>query len=106
MNSFTHRIDTYISKSENFQNQYWNIRQLIHEQCPHCNETIKWGFPHFEYRGEILCSMAAFKQHCAFGFWKEELMVKSQNLMTDNGKTAMGDFGKIKTLLDLLTKIY
>jgi uncharacterized protein YdeI (YjbR/CyaY-like superfamily) len=37
---------------------------------------MKWSFPHFLYKG-MLCSMAAFKAHATFGFWKQELVVKT-----------------------------
>ena len=45
--------------------------------------------PHFVYKG-MLCSMAAFKEHAAFGFWKGSLVIGS-------GKNvdAMGQFGRI-----------
>ena len=98
------RIDSYISNSQEFAIPILDyLRKLVHKVCPDCQETMKWSFPHFEYKGEILCSMAAFKKYCAFGFWKEKLMTKSQNLLTDKGKTAMGDFGKITSLKDLPT---
>jgi len=96
------RIDQYILKSQEFAIPILEyLRKLVHKVCPDCQETMKWSFPHFEYKGEILCSMASFKKHCSFGFWKEKLMTKSQNLLTDKGKTAMGDFGKITSLKDL-----
>ncbi len=76
------------------------LRQVVHDACPEVEETIKWGFPHFEYKG-ILCSMAAFKQHCAFGFWKASLMSDPNRLLSTVGKTAMGHFGQIKSVADL-----
>ena len=64
------RIDAYIKKAQTFaQPMLSHLRLLVHKACPHVQETIKWGFPHFEYKG-VICSMAAFKQHCSFGFWK------------------------------------
>jgi hypothetical protein len=45
------------------------LRDLVHKACPEVEETMKWSFPHFDYKG-MMCSMAAFKQYCAFGFWK------------------------------------
>ena len=59
-------------------------------------ETIKWGFPFFEYKG-VLCSMAAFKAHCAFGFWHSEMARGVPGRATD----AMGQFGRITRLSDL-----
>lgn len=96
------RIDLYISKSADFAKPVLNhIRELVHKTCPNVKETIKWGFPHFVYKEEILCSMAAFKEHCAFGFWKASLM-KDHSLMENaKSESAMGHYGKIKSPKDL-----
>jgi len=92
------RVDAYIEKSNDFAKPILrHIRELVHEACPETTETIKWGFPHFDYKG-MLCSMASFKEHCAFGFWKQTL-IESDAFPTE--KTAMGSFGKLKLLADL-----
>jgi uncharacterized protein YdeI (YjbR/CyaY-like superfamily) len=44
--------------------------------------------------------MAAFKKHCAFGFWKASLMTDPQKILTA-GSEAMGQMGQIKSLADL-----
>src|SRR2546430_14581650 len=90
------RVDGYISKAEDFAKPILkHLRKLIHEGCPEVEETIKWQFPAFMYKG-ILCGMAAFKQHCTFGFWKGDLFLgKNQQ----NG--AMGSFGRITKLSGL-----
>ena len=68
------RIDAYIAKSADFARPILTrLRGLVHQACPQIEETIKWGFPHFEYKG-IVASMAAFKQHASFGFWKGTLL--------------------------------
>jgi len=58
---------------------------------------MKWSFPHFDYKG-MLCSMASFKQHCAFGFWKQSLL-ESKAFPAE--KTAMGSFGRLESKADL-----
>jgi uncharacterized protein YdeI (YjbR/CyaY-like superfamily) len=58
---------------------------------------MKWSMPHFDYKG-VMCGMAAFKEHCAFGFWKEFLVFDADMPVE---KTAMGSFGCIKSLADL-----
>ena len=74
MNKQDPRIDAYIAKAAPFaQAILQHIRKLVHKACPDITETMKWSFPHFEYKG-VVCSMAAFKQHCAFGFWKASIM--------------------------------
>jgi uncharacterized protein YdeI (YjbR/CyaY-like superfamily) len=95
------RIDDYIKKAASFaQPILKHIRQLVHKACPEVKETMKWSFPHFDYNG-ILCSMAAFKQHCSFGFWKASIMKDPENILKLVGKTAMGHFDKITSLEDL-----
>lgn len=91
------RIDAYIENAAEFaQPILQHLRALVHEACPEVEETIKWGFPHFMHHG-ILCSMASFKQHCAFGFWKAKQMTE----LSETPETAMGDFGRVTKLADL-----
>lgn len=90
------RVDEYIARAQPFaQPILHHLRALVHAHCPAASETIKWGMPHFEHRG-VLCHMAAFKQHCAFGFWKGELV-----LGKPGADDAMGQFGRIGALSDL-----
>lgn len=91
------RIDAYIAKAPEFaQPILLHLRAQIHEHCPDVVETIKWGMPHFEYRGGIFCGCAAFKQHCSFGFWLGDLLP-----IASKPETAMGQFGRITSLADL-----
>lgn len=96
------RIDIYIDKSEAFAKPILqHLRKVIHQGCPEAVETVKWSFPHFEYKGSILCSMAAFKQHCAFGFWLAAQMKDIDGILNTNEKTAMGNLGQLKSISDL-----
>lgn len=92
------RIDAYIEKSLDFAKPILNhIRALVHETCPDIIETMKWSFPHFDFKGTV-CSMASFNEHCAFGFWKQSLL---EATAFPAEKTAMGSFGRIATLAHL-----
>jgi uncharacterized protein YdeI (YjbR/CyaY-like superfamily) len=94
------RIDAYIAQSADFAPPVLkHLRELVHRACPTVEETMKWSFPHFDYKG-MMCSMASFKQHCAFGFWKASLMKDPQKLLTQS-REAMGQMGQIKSLADL-----
>jgi len=96
------RIDDYILKSAEFAKPVLNfLRAAIHKACPDAKETMKWGFPHFEYANSILCSMAAFKKHCAFTFWRGALLPDTDKILTIEKKTSMGHFGSIRSLDDL-----
>ena len=71
------RLDAYIAKANAFARPILNhLREAAHAACPDVEETMKWSFPHFQCKG-MLCSMAAFKQHCAFGFWKGAMIVEN-----------------------------
>ncbi|MBV9618883.1 MAG: YdeI/OmpD-associated family protein [Verrucomicrobia bacterium] len=89
------RIDVYIKKAQPFARpSLKHLRKLVHRGCPDVEETIKWNMPFFDRNG-IVCFMAAFKEHCAFGFWKGELLFGKEN------EGAMGHFGRIESLKDL-----
>ena len=96
------RIDAYIKNAAPFaQPILHHIRSLLHTACPNVGETMKWSFPHFDYMGSTLCSMAAFKEHCAFGFWKAALMKDPGLLENARSEKAMGHFGRILSITDL-----
>lgn len=96
------RIDAYIARSAPFARPLLeHLRELVHKACPQARETIKWGFPHFEFNGAILCSMAAFKQHSTFGFWKASLMKDPEGILQVTDRHSMGHFDRITTLKDL-----
>jgi uncharacterized protein YdeI (YjbR/CyaY-like superfamily) len=98
------KIDDYIAKAQPFaQPILKHIRQLVHKACPDVEETWKWSFPNFDCHGGPLCSMAAFKQHCAFAFWKASLLKDANKILATKGRESMGHLGKIKGLKDLLS---
>ncbi len=75
------QIDAYIEKSQPFARPILKkLRRLLHQACPEIQETLKWGFPHFEHKG-IVAGMAAFKEHATFGFWKQKLMSDPHKLL-------------------------
>src|ERR1700716_58167 len=98
MSSKDPRIAAYIAKSAAFAKPILkHLRKVVHAGCPEVQETIKWSMPHFDYKG-VMCGMAAFKEHCAFGFWKSDLILDGDKQAEKSG---MGSFGCIKSLADL-----
>jgi uncharacterized protein YdeI (YjbR/CyaY-like superfamily) len=90
-------VDAYIMGAAPFARPILrHLRVLIHRGCPEIEEKIKWGSPHFAYKGPI-AGMAAFNAHCAFGFWKGELIFGEK----PEAKEAMGHFGRIERKADL-----
>ena len=95
------RVDAYIANAADFAKPILeHLRDLVHSACPEVEETIKWQFPCFMHKG-MLCSMAAFKQHCTFGFWKHSLIIKQNPTAKAKAEEAMGHMGRITSLSDL-----
>ncbi|HEY0181135.1 MAG TPA: YdeI/OmpD-associated family protein [Dokdonella sp.] len=87
------RVDAYIADAAAFaQPILTRLRAIVHEACPDVDETIKWRMPFFERRGRPFCHMAAFKRHCAFGFWR------GREVVGERRDGAMGQFGRIDSL--------
>ncbi len=96
------KIDDYINKSQPFAQEILNeLRKVVHDYCPEVEEGWKWSFPHFMYKGTILCSMAAFKQHCAFGFWLQSQMNDPHGIFKAESAGGMGTLGKISNVSEL-----
>lgn len=96
------KIDAYIAKSADFAIPILNhIRELVHKTCPGTEEKIKWGMPFFDYKGEMLCHMAAFKQHAVMSFWKASLMKDPALMENAKSEVSMGHLGRLTSMKDL-----
>jgi len=99
--NYNRRVDAYIEKAQPFAQPILNhVRELAHKGCPDVQETIKWGMPFFEHRGEILCCVAAFKKHCRFGFWGKEIRVVLREAKVA-GMDKSGWFDRVTRVEDL-----
>ena len=99
--NFNPKVDAYINKAKPFAQPIMeHLRELVHKGCPAVEETIKWSRPFFEYKGAILGNMSAFKEHCSFGFWGEEIgaVLREAKAVREEG---MGSLGRITTVKDL-----
>jgi uncharacterized protein YdeI (YjbR/CyaY-like superfamily) len=100
MEQYDSRVDAYIEKSAEFAKPILtHLRNLVHQASPELKESMKWSSPFFDHEGPV-CQIAAFKQHCAFGFWKEKLMDDPHQILNQQPDTA-GSIGKITSLADL-----
>ncbi len=93
------RIDDYIAKSADFAKPILtHLRKAVHAAVPGVEETIKWGMPHFQYKGNM-CAMAAFKAHVKFGFWKGSLVIPAgMRVENASGINAFGELTSVKDL--------
>lgn len=100
MEQYDSRVDAYIAKSADFAKPVLtHLRELVHKAAPELKETMKWSSPFFDHEGPV-CQMAAFKQHCAFGFWKAALMDDPNKILNQEAETA-GSLGRITSISDL-----
>jgi uncharacterized protein YdeI (YjbR/CyaY-like superfamily) len=95
------RVDDYIAQSADFAKPILrHLRKVVHAASPEVVETLKWGSPSFMHKG-IVCGIAAFKEHCVFGFWKHALLSdRLAGLQRGDGE-AMGQFGRITSVSQL-----
>jgi uncharacterized protein YdeI (YjbR/CyaY-like superfamily) len=92
------QVDSHIDKAADFAKPILiHIREQVHAACPEVEESLKWGMPAFIYEGQILCGMAAFKQHCSLWFWHSEMKGADGAKKVDG---SMGQMGRITSLKD------
>ena len=92
------RVTAYINKQQPFAKPILKyLRNVVHEACPECEETLKWSAPAFMYHG-IVCIIAGFKKHVAVVLWKGPLIMDSTGKRADE---AWGDYGRVTSIDDL-----
>ncbi|MGC4232388.1 MAG: YdeI/OmpD-associated family protein [Niabella sp.] len=101
---YNSKVDDYISKAADFaQPILEHFRATVHNAAPGITESIKWGVPSFEYKNKIMCSLAAFKNHCAINFWSGSQITSLKPYLAPSaeGASDFGRIGNIKSLKDL-----
>jgi uncharacterized protein YdeI (YjbR/CyaY-like superfamily) len=99
MSNYDPKFDAYIAKARPFARPILtHLRKIVHAAVPEVEENWKWSNPAFDYKG-IFCSMAAFKEHCIFGFWKHQLLIDRGVIEPDD--TVLGHRGRITSVDDL-----
>jgi uncharacterized protein YdeI (YjbR/CyaY-like superfamily) len=92
------RVDAYIARQADFARPILeHLRALMRNAGLPLEETIKWGMPHFTYKGRPFAGMAAFKAHATFGLWRAHEVLGESGSERD----AMGQFGRLASLSDL-----
>lgn len=96
------KVDAYAESAGGFaQPILAHLRDLIHDTCPDVTEVMKWGIPHFDYKGEMMCVFAAYSAHCSFSFWKDSLMGDARFEANAKLPAARRFMGKLTKLSDL-----
>lgn len=95
-------VEKYIADAEDFARpilEHW--RKLVRDTGPEVVEAIKWGIPHFDFKGDFMCVMAAYKNHCSFSFLKAPLMSDPRLKESAEQKPIKRFLGKVTKLTDL-----
>jgi uncharacterized protein YdeI (YjbR/CyaY-like superfamily) len=96
------KVDAYSQQAEAFaQPILRQLRDIIHAACPEVVEDIKYGIPHFSYRGDYLCIFAAYKSHCSFTLYKDALMKDARLRGNSDLPAAKRFMGKLTSVADL-----
>lgn len=105
MSNYNKKVDEYIFKMADFAKPILtHLRQIIFETCPDVEEDIKWGIPHYSYKGDHLVMMAGFKQHCSFSLFKAELMKDKMIRESVKAGKKFGYLDKVKDMSGLPDK--
>lgn len=75
------RIDAYIAQAAEFARPILTeVRRRMHAAVKDVEETIKWNVPFFLADGNIVLSMAAFKQHAKVLVWPGTMKAKPSSV--------------------------
>lgn len=102
MENYNKEVTAYIEKMADFAKPILtHLREIIFSTCPEAEENIKWGTPHYSYKGDHLVMMGGFKQHCSFSLYKAELMQDKDIQASVKAGKKFGYMDKIKDISEL-----
>jgi len=105
MENYNKDVTAYIAKMADFAKPILShLREIIFSACPEAEENIKWGTPHYSYKGDHLVMMGGFKQHCSFSLYKAELMKDKEIQASVQAGKKFGYLDKIKDISELPNK--
>src|SRR6478672_7439658 len=83
------KVDFYFDKNENWKKELEQLRAIALE----CGlmEELKWGCPCYQYQDTNVVLIHAFKEYCAFLFFKGALLSDPNNILvqqTENVQAA------------------
>lgn len=95
-------IEKYIASAAPFAKPILNHwYSVVLKTCPEVVAGIKYGIPHFDYKGDYMCAMAAYSKHCSFTFFKAPLMKDPRLKNSKDLKPIQRFLGKISSMDDL-----
>lgn len=83
------KVDFYFSKAKKWQEELKKLRTIVLD-C-HLTEELKWGCPCYTFEKSNIVLIHAFKDYCAFLFFKGALLKDQKNILiqqTENVQAA------------------
>lgn len=101
------KVDFYFRKAEKWQEELEQLRTIVLD-CG-LTEELKWGVPCYAFQKSNIVLIHAFKEYCAFLFFKGALLNDSNGILvqqTENVQAArqirfsdIGEIAEIKSIL-------
>ncbi|OZG70162.1 hypothetical protein BTA51_27185 [Hahella sp. CCB-MM4] len=84
MNSMNPKVDAYLRKAKNWQQEFDRLRTIILD-CQ-LDEDLKWGKPCYTFQDSNVLIVQGFKDFCALLFTKGALLKDSNSLLEKPGE--------------------
>ena len=101
------KVDFYFNNAKKWQEELENLR-MVALDCP-LTEELKWGCPCYTFQKSNIVLIHAFKEYCAFLFFKGALLNDSHGILIQQTKnvqaarqirfTNVREIVKLKTIL-------
>ncbi|MFD2939427.1 YdeI/OmpD-associated family protein [Flavobacterium notoginsengisoli] len=96
------KVDFYFEKAEKWQEELELLRNVALD-C-HLTEELKWGSPCYTFEKANIVLIHAFKEYCAFLFFKGALMKDSDNILIQQSENVQAArqvrFTSVKDILN------
>lgn len=99
------KVDFYFDKAEKWQKEQEELRQIALE-CQ-LTEELKWGTPCYTFQNSNIVLIHAFKEYCAFLFFKGALLSNADGMLIQQSKNVQAArqirFTNLKEIIDQRT---
>lgn len=84
MNKMNPKVDEYISKTKNWQEEFNKLRSIFFD-CQ-LTEELKWGTPCYMFEENNIALLIGFKEYCGLSFFKGSLLKDTNNILVKPGE--------------------
>ena len=99
------KVDFYFNKAKKFQEELEQLRKIALD-C-HLEEELKWGVPCYLFQNTNIVLIHAFKEYCAFLFFKGALLNDANGILIQQTKNVQAArqirFTNIKEIVKMKT---